>query len=193
MNVNLPANIEEIESIEGGFNIYRVDYPTLINEIGELRVIAWRTEKGIAPDIFSQRTWLDEYDEIALHWIMLKEKFLMASARISIHPELSEIPWADNTTVYDMSFLKSPVASINRLVVHPDFRGRGLTRYLDRIRIDTAKKMGVKTIIAEPVLIRINSLIDLGFKYVGKLPATIELPGVELGLMYLDIDNNYKI
>jgi GNAT superfamily N-acetyltransferase len=63
----------------------------------------------------------------------------------------------------------TPIASFNRLVVAPRFRGLGLSRRLDIVRLKVAEEMGCRSaVVATPTgEKRIRQLESLGFVVVG--------------------------
>src|ERR1700721_244121 len=114
-----------------------------LNQIFALRVAAWRQRFVIPPDI---QYWNDAYDQDALHWAILIDDEPVAAARLTTHSRLADVP---DAYIYDdiLPDLASPICSMNRCVVHPDFRNRKLSRVLDEVRIDEARKIGATCIV----------------------------------------------
>lgn len=168
------------------YELKEIVYPDYIHEIGRLRVEAWKETPGVNPELFSGEEWLDEKDPVSFHWGMFDNGKLIAASRLSIVDEIEKLPWLDSMMKFNpFEVLRTPVASLNRQVIKKEYRGKGLTRYIDEIRIEKARIEGAKCVIGEPVKIRINSLKKLGFEYLGQFDPTYELPGVELGFMVL--------
>lgn len=170
---------------EDQYNVQQLIYPDRIDEIGRLRFIAWQTEKGFNAAFFSKGYWIDELDEVSFLWAITHNNKVIASARLSIHKEMGFIPWNEYIPGEARDKIIFPAASINRLVVHPAYREKGLSKPLDKVRIETAKENKVKCIIAEPVPKRYATLKKYGFVEHGKFGGTPELPGVDLGFMIL--------
>jgi polyketide synthase PksL len=140
---------------------------TLLERIGRLRVLAWST---VMPDA-TRRTacWLDEFDPVARHWCIFHDSKPVAAARISVHQRLEEVP---DALIYEGVFATppaSPVASFNRLVVHPEHRGGGLSRKLDDVRLKAAISLGCRSIIVVSNVgsSRLGQLRGLGFRTIG--------------------------
>lgn len=164
------------------------DYYEHIEEIGRLRYLAWKDVDGINKDFFAEGSWIDKFDKESHLWVIRYHKEIVASARLSLHSSIREIPWHEAIPPTALKLIRTPVASMNRLCVRPDFRGRGLTRPLDEIRIQTARLLNAKTILAEPVVKRFKTLEKYGFKYYGLFGSTAELPGVTLGFKMLNLE-----
>jgi GNAT superfamily N-acetyltransferase len=67
-------------------------------------------------------------------------------------------------------------ASMNRLVVHPDYRGRGIARMLDCLRLRHAPQVGAALVVVVASGRRVAALESLGFENLGppgKTPALL--------------------
>lgn len=178
--------IEKYENMD----FFRCFYPEKIWEIGKLRIECWKANlksDEIDEKLLKNSFWVDEYEKNAFHWVVMSNDAVIASARLSFHLEFKNMPWYYAMSDYNFSNLKFPIASINRLVVKPDFRRRGIARKLDTYRIAMAKELGASAIIAQPAPNRVESLKKLGFIYYGKISRTNELPGVDFSLMVLHL------
>lgn len=139
----------------------------LLEKIGRLRVLAWST---VMPDAPSRAAcWLDEFELAARHWCIFQADGPIASARMSVHHRLEEVPDAG---IYEGVFATPPVppiASFNRLVVHPQHRRRGLSRKLDLARLEAARALGCRAAILETHAgaSRLRQLGELGFQVAG--------------------------
>ncbi len=172
----------------GGCQILRIEYPEFMEEIGKLRVEAWKDIEGMNQDLMAKGCWIDDTDADAIHWVIFSGKKLVGSARMTVHEKVGDLPYGDLIKKYPLDELVPPVSSINRLVIHSDYMNKGLARKMDEIRINTAKEMGVKYIIAQPVSWRIDALKKQGFKYIGPIGQPFEAPGLTLTLMIKKID-----
>jgi len=90
----------------------------------------------------------DPLDETAFHWGAYVSGRLVASARLSIHDDLRGAPDGYLFAELPVPF---PIASINRMVVHFEYRSRGIARAIDMLRIQKARECGCRTMIAAPV------------------------------------------
>jgi GNAT superfamily N-acetyltransferase len=175
-------------SLPGGFELSTGSFPDLIEDIGRFRIKAWRNENGVDPLFFSKDAWVDSLDTNARHWIITHHRTIVAAARLSFHAHVEEVPYADFLLEEHLPlFSKSPIASINRLVVDPLYRGRGFSGILDNERIRAAALHGSKIMIAFPQLARLNSLEKLGFSLISQLKNIPEMPERPFFLMKLDL------
>ena len=142
---------------------------TLLREIGRLRVAAWETETSRAAEM---DIWLDEFNRSARHWVVFCEGMPVAAARLSVHASLAEVPDAESYADVFTQPPPAPIASLNRLVVHPSARGAGLSKRLDRIRLDAAEAMGCRSAILSTASgpRRIRQLLGWGFELAGYGP-----------------------
>lgn len=118
--------------------------PEILNEIGRLRVLAWKSSQ---PKFRDMDVWLDALDSAARHWLVRYDGRIVAAGRLSVHSSIQEIPDAGLFENLKSDLLRLPIASLNRLVVHPDFRGKGISAELDRIRIQVAMESGCGCIV----------------------------------------------
>ena len=114
--------------------------------------------------------WLDEHDSHGILWAVESGGKLIASARLCIHTSINDMPDPECFSGF-ANDIKLPVASLTRLVVHPDFRRQGLAALLDSTRIAHAQAVGCKSIVsATHVSSRIRQLESAGFKNFGEEP-----------------------
>lgn len=151
-------------------HLSRPDADTLA-EVGRLRIIAWEASgprPKMAPKVGD--AWIDSHDDHAHHWIVMEEGRIVAAARMCVHPVLSELPDYEDLVSFEDKF-PLPVASMNRLVIHPECRRGGLPTLFDSARVSLAAKLGARSVVvcvhAEG---RIRALGDSGFKVVGEAP-----------------------
>jgi GNAT superfamily N-acetyltransferase len=138
----------------------------MLQLIGELRVRAWRSE---APVPAAQTTWLDKYDLYSRHWAVFNAGRLVASGRLSVHAAVGELPDAECYIGVFTKLLPAPIASLNRLVVDPSARGRGLSRRLDLARVEAAQEMGCRSVVGatQSGSRRVQQLLEIGFVVIG--------------------------
>jgi GNAT superfamily N-acetyltransferase len=139
----------------------------LLDQVGRLRVAAWAPFKNRG----DSRTgcWLDAFELSARHWVIFDNSTPVAAARLSVHQALDEVPDASIFTGVFAAPPPSPIGSFNRLVVHPAYRGMGLSRPFDRIRLEAAIAQACRSAIVEthsgPK--RVAQLNALGFQVFG--------------------------
>lgn len=164
------------------FECVKVNFSEYTKEIGTLRKEVWSTVEGFDENAFPGDLWIDEYDLNAAHWAVFDQQKIIASARLGVYFDYKDIPYIDMMKPYK-SHLKLPVASLNRLVVKREYRGHFISKSLDVVRVEEAKKINVETIIGQAVSNRITWLEILGFEFIAKIGSIKELPNIELNLM----------
>jgi N-acetylglutamate synthase-like GNAT family acetyltransferase len=141
-----------------------VDQPPLLEDVFALRILAWRSQVGIPANI-SQ--WKDELDGVSRHWAILRRSKPIAAARLSMHATIDDVPDAEVYAGMALD-LPGPIASISRCVVHPDFRGRGLSDLLDAARLAAARQSGCRSVLALTYDVRRQAKLEgHGFRFVG--------------------------
>jgi GNAT superfamily N-acetyltransferase len=138
--------------------------PIVLHEAFKLRAFVWRTLS--TDERFAGETWNDVFDVSASHWVAFAGDQLVAAARMTFHNSVSEVPQAADFSGLDAN-LALPVASMNRLVVHPDFRCMGLGSRLDVCRLQAARDAGCRTVVVTASklagIARFEALKKLGF------------------------------
>jgi len=176
------------------FTLSKISYPDKIEEMGALRVQAWKQEQGVSKTFFSNNAWIDEYDQNAHHWIITQAGNIVASARMSFHDTYASVPHSELFDEQELGIYNhGPFASLNRLVVDKRFRGKGFSGILDNARIEFAKSQGIQVIIAQPIESRINSLQDLGFILIGKIKPLLQMPDRQLYFMINELSKNPNV
>jgi GNAT superfamily N-acetyltransferase len=152
-----------------------------------LRYTVWRSE-GVIIHHSEKEAIADYHDKHAIHWGFFDGNQLVGAARLCLHDELAEAPDAEMFLSVD---IPSPVASMNRLVVLQGYRGQGIGRLLDQVRIRKAREMGARTVIATPVkaIAREQSLAELGFQALSGVTGRPNWsPTVEICAYYLNLN-----
>ncbi|MBU1821317.1 MAG: GNAT family N-acetyltransferase [Bacteroidetes bacterium] len=171
-----------------GLKLVEVQYPDRIMDIGRFRIKGWRNESGINPAFFMNDYWLDDIDKRAFHWIITQDTRIVAAARLSLHNGLEDVPYAELLKPeHRQLFKEKHIASINRMVVDPEFRREGLSTLLDRVRIERARALHADLIIAFPQLVRIAALEKRGFMFIEQLENIPEMPERPFFVMALDL------
>lgn len=119
--------------------LMEVNCQNLLKAIGSFRYEVWKTESKSFADVFPLGIWLDPDDMISKHFAVICDGQIVASARVSLHERLGDIP---DFTLYqniDDKFVY-PIASFNRLVVKREYRQRGFASLLVEARLKYAQK-----------------------------------------------------
>lgn len=141
------------------------EQPIIVKAIGAFRYYIWQNE-GYTPAKSDERIWLDKFDEKAVHWIVCQNASIIGSARLTIHKNLEDIPDAEDFIKLTLAVVP-PIACINRLVVSPTMRGKGIASWLDRQRILKAQEFDAKTILGEVLETRVPAIVKHGFVKIG--------------------------
>lgn len=121
------------------------DRDTLL-QIQDLRRRAW-SANGEVPDFIARQNILtDVHDVNGMHWAIFHEGPPIAAARMSIHDDVTDSPDPEALDGYE-HLIGLPMAAVSRLVVDPNFRGRGLPEALRSERIKLAIRRGCRSIV----------------------------------------------
>ena len=145
-------------------------------------------EEGISPDLFEEGMHFDKYDLTSVHFAAFVDDNLAGSARLSIHSDVDDLP---DRFIYDEVELELalPLVCMNRLIVEPAFRRRGLSGLLDSARMNYAREHGCRSGLAYVERIeREQALIDLGFRVIATDIRTHRLTSNPMKVMVCGID-----
>lgn len=148
-------------------DIKTVSFLEYRDEIVELRERVWHdTDFTHGQQIFSNG-FLDKNDFTAFHWAIFGiNNKIIAAARLSMHDDLLSIPDTflikDSTQLKELD-IKLPIGSLNRLVVDLNFQGKGISKILDKIRIEKAKELGCQSVCVMTYGKRGKKLLHDGF------------------------------
>ena len=119
--------------------------PSRLNEIYQLRVDVWEHSGNceFVNRVLYPNGWSDELDKTALHWVITTEQDeIIAAARLNIFNSLDDFPYY--LSMKHLSFPTAvPFAFLSRLVVHPDYRQKGLSRKLASSRMLFCKNKNI--------------------------------------------------
>lgn len=137
-------------------------------QITDLREQVWCHEEGLDKAVARDvgLTVEDKLDAKAYHFIIRNKGTMMASARLTVHMNLSEVPAA---AVYRDLAIQAlpPIGAFGRSVVVSAFRAQGVGALLDLARFRKAKQIGCKTLITYAHPNRVEMLTLLGFEIIG--------------------------
>jgi GNAT superfamily N-acetyltransferase len=144
--------------------------PSQLDEVCRWRVVAWKRQATIREDMVQWGP--DSFDLSGRHWAILLDGRIVAAIRLTFHNNLSEIPAAHCFKGVVPEPQLAPIASYNRLVVHPDHRGRGLAKALDVCCINAAEMAGATILLGATGHVpgqksRIDAMVSLGFTILG--------------------------
>ncbi|QEH38505.1 hypothetical protein OJF2_71080 [Aquisphaera giovannonii] len=147
---------------DGSVAIERIS-PACLGEVLRLRARAWATEGLLPPGQGPGADRADPLDGSARHWVIRSAGELAAAARMTFHESMEDLP-DEGLRSRPTRALRPPFAAMNRLVVAPEWRGRGFARLLDECRIRDALEAGCTCVLVEAHGPRIRALGELGFE-----------------------------
>jgi GNAT superfamily N-acetyltransferase len=155
--------------IGDGLRIIEKPSSELMEEVYRLRVIAWSPQARLRRGTIR---WADQYDSCGQHWVIVHGVSPVAAIRLTLHDSAADLPAASAFNGLLPADLKPPLASYNRLVVHPEYRGRGLAKVLDLVCIDAARHAGATALLGLTGNVpgnrsRIPAMQALGFQVLG--------------------------
>ncbi len=142
----------------------RIKFSEYKKEITSLRQLAWKERTKFPSENLIIQDKLDESD-LSIHWGVFNDHELIASCRVSILSTIEQLPYKDIFKDLDLLFSHN-FAFYSRLVIHPDYRKKGLAKELDEIRVNELKNQNVKLALATARDWRLNYLIGEGWKMV---------------------------
>jgi GNAT superfamily N-acetyltransferase len=149
---------------------YRVDLFTTeaeLEAIAKLRIEAWQANGELPSFIVNQDIRKDEHEKHGIHLAVLQNGSPVAAAKICFHETPEECPDPESLEGYEIQLLP-PIATFNRLVVHPQFRRLGLSRLLTKQRIEIAKDRNCRSVVSvTEERSRMRQLESLGFERLG--------------------------
>ena len=148
------------------FRVEEITGTDLVPTTFRLRYDVWSAETPLLPHVLKHQLITDEHDAHARHWAAFEGNKMVAAARLCIHDAQEESP--DAPAFLHIRF-PTPIATINRLVVMPAARKRGLALQFDELRLSAAKSAGAKCVVGTAAPVRISALKSLGFHLTGGL------------------------
>jgi len=169
--------VENLDDLAQGMIIERVTDSATLRAVFQLRFRAW-THDGV--QVGRGGEWRDPHDDHAMHWVIQEGSELVAAARLCVHRDPLTLP--DSADLGGLGHVAVPLASLNRTVVHPDFRGHGYATLLLAARLETARQIGCRSVVAVTAPARVQTFVRLGFveRSRSSCRATVPLPGVVL-------------
>ena len=160
------------------FEIKLFDYNLYKSELLELRKFSWNTTSSkINSELLNS-----EKDEIidasAVHCGVFYNEKLIASHRLQPIKSIEELPFSDSfekSKIVDFEWhtygenganyvpMTPPVVSTGRLVIHPNYRKKGLSKQILNFWIEYSKNNNIKSLLSYPSPWMVDSLLDLGF------------------------------
>ena len=128
-------------------NVFQTTEPKLLEAAFALRRQVWAKLPGVNAQSALSGGLDDGMDGAGLHWVVVAGGSVVASARLCVCASLDTLPDA-NVFRDSPAEVPLPTSAINRLVVHPEFRGLGVASRLDSVRISEARIRGCASVTA---------------------------------------------
>jgi predicted GNAT family N-acyltransferase len=166
-----------------------------LQEIFNLRLDVW--EKSGKIEFINRKFlptgWYDELDETAIHWAILNhQNQIVASARLNIFYSLHESPYFASINHLPLP-TEAPFAFFSRLVVHPQYRQRGLSRQLYEARARFCKERKIAwshVFINNPYIV---SMFEAkGFKNIGEAEVSYHVSSPSHAVNVFVKENRYE-
>jgi hypothetical protein len=139
-----------------------VSDPATVREICRLRARVWRAEGFSAI-----RPCPDEHTHHARHWIAVRQGELVAAARLCFHNSIEETPEFEDIRHLGLS-VPHRFAFMSHLIVSKTARGHRLGTCFDAVRVEAARRAGVKSILGRFYDYRVKGLLALGFRSIAQ-------------------------
>ena len=181
------------------YEVQLIDFKLYQNEIIELRNFCWNefNSEVVSEEFYSKQ---DEIEDLSsIHCGIIQENKLVATHRLQLVNSIDELPYSSNfkdskvenskwlTYKYkddDYVVLESPVAGTGRLVVHPDYRKRGISKLILTYWIKVAQERNIKSLLSYPSPWMVKELLELGFSFEKNLKGVFKpLPTIDLALV----------
>jgi hypothetical protein len=140
-------------------------------EIYHLRVLAWEQSPG-SDNINSQKYpdgYRDHLEERSIHSISTNhEGQIIAAARLTVCHSLDELPYPDVFKAFEhLMPTERPFMFYSRLVIHPNYRKRGLAGKFDEMKLAYQKQKSICLGVATVKPKRYEALRPYGFEALG--------------------------
>jgi len=144
-------------------NIQEVNFRDYEREIVSLREKVWNYSEKYVAERYFKNNFIDQFEDNALHWIITNNGKVVASCRLSIHQDSNDIPDLRYIEKQILDKLPSPIGSLNRLVIDPEWHGKGYGKLLDQVRFEKCRSLHCHSIIGITHGKRCNQLLNYGF------------------------------
>lgn len=186
------------------FEIQIIDFKTYKQEIIHLRKESWKAfHSNLLAEEFDDKK--DELVDLSsLHCGLIVNDKLVATHRLQFINSITELPYTEkfkipktkNSNWYAYNFeendyvkLTLPVAATGRLVIHPDYRKKGISKKILLFWIQLSKEKKIKTLLSYPSPWMLNSLLKVGFTYEKTLKHVFKpLPDLDVLLVKMNLN-----
>lgn len=164
-----------------------------LQEIYDFRVHAWENSpaKNTVNRILFPNGWSDGVDDFSLIWYKKNDLGqIIATARLTYFDDVQNaIDLGIDLTNVELP-PQRPFGFLSRLAIDKSFRGKGLSRCFDEIRLNKLKKDKIPFGLVEVIDQRVEGLKALGFKVIGMVKFKPNSQGQEETLNLMIYKNN---
>ena len=147
-----------------------------LQEIYDLRVIAYEHSqfREFVNHKLYPKGWADflDNDDKSFHWVVEVNNKIIASARLTILYDFHDFEKLGNHVLENLIPPERPLGFFSRLVVKKEYRGNGIGRQLDLIRIKKLRDLNLPVGFVDCRDDRLTSLIEVGFSKIGVVNVT---------------------
>lgn len=137
----------------------------MLRQIEAFRLNVWR--QLIGADAATARFATERFDYTGWHIVHRSRGEIIATGRLLVVDELEQVPDLCSFAPY-VKRMDFPIGFLNRLVVHPMHRRKGLGRRVNSQRLELSERLGVREVWVEVQDNRVGSMQRLGFEEVGR-------------------------
>ncbi|MGK0328994.1 hypothetical protein [Polaribacter sp.] len=181
------------------FEVKLIDFTANKTELIHLRKLCWEnTKSNMKYDEF-----LTEKDNLidlsSIHCGVFKDKNIIASHRLQTLDSIEDLPFIKHfkaskiigSNWYTFSedevnyvIMKPPIVTTGRLIIHPNFRKKGIAENILTFWFDFLKNENIKTLISFPSPWMVNKLLEVGFEFEKQLGNVFEpVPTINITLV----------
>ncbi|BDS13435.1 GNAT family N-acetyltransferase [Aureispira anguillae] len=154
--------------MEKGINL--LTNKSRFQEIYDFRVQAWENSpaKETVNKTLFPNGWSDSADNYSFIWYKANDLGqVIATARLTYFNKIEDaIDVGLNLENFELP-PERPFGFFSRLAIDKSFRGKGLSKCFDEIRINKLKNDNIKFALVEVITQRVKGLESLGFKVIG--------------------------
>lgn len=166
------------------FNTTIKCFDSIQSSLFKLRQLAWTEYGNKAKDV---HLLYDNLDNSAVHWVVQSGNTTLAAARLNIiktkETSSDRLNLLIKTIEKQGIYLPYPLAYFSRLVVHPDFRRRGISHRLYEARFEYLSDQRVQfTFLCTLRKTLKENLLKGGWNEIATIPAEL-LPGAQSHIM----------
>jgi GNAT superfamily N-acetyltransferase len=156
----------------------QVDDPRQIDEICRFRLQVWQATGGVAQNAFPGGVWRDNYDDLAVHWMVRDEEGrLIAAARLLLHERIEDAIEAFQYARFGIHW-QGIIAAPDHVVVCPSAQGRGIAAMLLAAQDKMAQADGATFAVRQASPRMVQLLVRRGWRLHGAALPDLRFPGV---------------